>query len=536
MLRGAFNIAAPAVYNIVMNTTNTPIIIGGGIAGLTCAAHLAERGLRPVVLEANQTWLGGRLAGGEPETFTHDGQVWSFPSEHGIHGLWGGYVNMRATIRRFIPDETLHPVPSSGEVWLNRWGERVSRAQVGTAVRSGRLPAPFHYLNLLFHPRFWGTITPLDFLSLPGVLYSLAWTAGYDPLREKSALPGFTMDDYFRLWTPNLRATIEGVARNMLAAPDEKITLTGLVAALRFYTMLRRDDWHPHFFPANARTSIVEPLEQAIMARGGVVVRGVTAQRLQRTPDGWRVHALASSGASTHIDGKHVVLAVHPSAAQTLLCNSDDTHDQAGKLRFPRTLRNIVVRLWFSADTADEAPSGMFTGDFVPDNYFWLHRIHREFAAWGERGGSAIELHFYGDEDLLNQPNKHFLVIALNEVVRTFPELKGTFVHGSVRRNSKVHTAFEVMTDDMLHVQTPWSHVYACGDWVGYPSPALWMERATTTGIAAANAILAAEARPPFEIFSPKRPELPVRVLGAGVRGIRGLLSPLVWAARRLRR
>ncbi|MBK9053766.1 MAG: FAD-dependent oxidoreductase [Chloroflexi bacterium] len=35
------------------------IVIGGGVAGLTCAVHLAERGLRPLLIEADPVWLGG---------------------------------------------------------------------------------------------------------------------------------------------------------------------------------------------------------------------------------------------------------------------------------------------------------------------------------------------------------------------------------------------------------------------------------------------------------------------------------------------
>ena len=42
----------------------SPIIIGGGLAGLSAALHLAERGLKPVVLESDPEHAGGRLKAG----------------------------------------------------------------------------------------------------------------------------------------------------------------------------------------------------------------------------------------------------------------------------------------------------------------------------------------------------------------------------------------------------------------------------------------------------------------------------------------
>src|SRR5262249_14349155 len=198
---------------------------------------------------------------GEPDTFEYNGRVWSFPSEHGMHALWGGYVNLRATFERFLNVE-LHE--STGEEWINRWRREVRTVEAGRAVRFGWLPAPFHYLSLLLYPRFWRTITPLDFLSLPGFLFSILWTVGLDPIGEGVALDGLMMSEYFRGWTPNLRATFTGLGVNLLAAPAEDITLTGLIAAIRFYTMLRRDAWQPAFLPNNPHKCVLQPLIEYI--------------------------------------------------------------------------------------------------------------------------------------------------------------------------------------------------------------------------------------------------------------------------------
>ena len=64
------------------------------------------------------------------------------------------------------------------------------------------------------------------------------------------------------------------------------------------------------------------------------------------------------------------------------------------------------------------APGGMFTGDFAIDNFFWLHRLHDEFFEWHETtGGSAIEVHFYATDDVLDwlQQGPHADAAALLE-------------------------------------------------------------------------------------------------------------------------
>src|SRR3546814_15952257 len=88
-----------------MNTMSRPdlpvVVIGAGPVGLAAAAHLVERGLRPLVLERGEN-VGGALGGGQlagdrtaarevrlvlPET----GVCNSDPTEaFGAAGCWGG--------------------------------------------------------------------------------------------------------------------------------------------------------------------------------------------------------------------------------------------------------------------------------------------------------------------------------------------------------------------------------------------------------------------------------------------------------------
>lgn len=510
------------------------VIIGAGLAGLTAAIHLAERDVPPLILEADRLWAGGRLSGGDPDTFEYGGRVWSFTPDHGVHALWGGYDNLRAMLEHFLHMPLIH---STGEEWVNRWGRAVRVVEAGSAVRKSWLPAPFHYLQLLLRPRFWRTIIPLDFLSLPGFLASILLTIGLDPLAEGTPLDGLMLNEYFRGWTPNLRATFVGLAQNLLAAPADSISLAGFLAALRFYTLLRRDSWQLDYFPGNSHDHLVRPLIEQIEARGGMLLSGAEAIRLEQVEGGWKVIVHDSQrGGSRSLMAARVILAVNASAAQRLLSASPATAPQADKLRFPPDLRNVAVRLWFDRAPREGTLGGMMTGDFEVDNFFWLHRLYAEFADWRDQGYSAAETHIYGTVKKLEQSDKNLLILAVTELQRAFPELRGHFVHGVVRRNSQSQSQFRIPTHDSLHVETPWSGVYACGDWVGYPTTALWMERATVTGIAAANHVLQANGLEPFPILAPKPPERLVRALSAMLHFFRRVLGPGVRALLRILR
>lgn len=508
------------------------VIIGAGLAGLSAGVHLAGRGIDPLIIDSDALWAGGRLSGGEPETFTYKDSTWFFKPEHGVHAIWGGYVNMRAMITQFT-DTTLQL--SAGEEWINRWGLTVRRMEAGNAIRSEWIPAPLHYLQLLFHPQIWATIQPWDFLSLPGFLTSILLTVGTDPIREKIAWDGLKMKDYFIGWTPNLRATFEGLGVNLLAADKEDISLAGFIAGLRFYTMLRNDSWHMHYLPADSHTSLIQPLINNISDNGGAVQGGITAKKLIRDGNNWQIIVEDSQKQGIRrIKAQHIILAMNAPSAKRLLLNSPDTQTIASEIIFPDGLRNGVVRLWFGTSPREGTAGGMFTGDFAPDNFFWLHRLYDDYAQWHtETGGSVIELHYY-DDKLLNQPDRNLIIQSVTEVQRAFPEIRGNFVHATVRRNSKVHSQFRVPTAESLHVKTPWQNIYACGDWVGHDTPSLWMERATTTGIASANDVLIALNQTPYDILYPKKPAVLAQILGAIVRAGRWLFAPIITGIMRL--
>jgi hypothetical protein len=179
----------------------------------------------------------------------------------------------------------------------------------------------------------------------------------------------------------------------------------------------------------------------------------------------------------------------------------------------------------------------MFTGDFVMDNFFWLHRIHDEFFEWHTTtGGSVIEVHLYNRDHILDQPDALIKALVIKEVFMAFPECRGHVVHSTLRHNGYHQTQFRVPTDESLHVDSPWRDIYACGDWIGYSTPSLWMERCTVTGMAAANRVLESYDLEVHDILAPRPPEPLARFISADMVLLRRLFTPLILGPARLGR
>jgi isorenieratene synthase len=493
------------------------LIIGGGIAGLSAALHLAERGLRPLLLEADPRFVGGRLAGGEEV----DVDGWRFRLEHGVHGIWAPYRNFQAMLAR----HNLRPVlvPATEESWYFQRELGIQWAPVGSAIRHSWFPAPFHYIQLFLNPRFLKILTFEDWLFLFQVLTDLLTFTGIDPFAENLPMENLRLSDMVYYWPAPLRSFFVGLARNGLTARPDEIPLAGFVAFLRFYTLLRRDAWEFGYLPNDGGTSVCEPMAGRIAQLGGEIRLGQRVTRLERQGDAWQVTWQASDGTPGMVNARQVILALDAASTEKLM-RASPRFNLANRY-FPVSAETAVARFWFDRLPRPGPEAGIFTGEFVSDNFFWLHRLYDPYRLWHRKtGGSALEVHFYGPPELLENSDPILLGFAQHEVLGAFPELGGHVLFKHLQRNQATHTLPSVGPETQhLGIVTPWPDLFCCGDWVRHPAPAFFLERACLTGIEAANAILRSRGIPSWPLLEYLPPEPLAQGIGNLVRAGRRL-------------
>lgn len=499
-----------------------PVVIGGGIAGLVAALRLAQRGLKPLVLEAHETQIGGRLRDEPPVSFEQNGQTWSFSQEHGVHGLWNSYVNLKSLLREL--DIAPEYIPAKDETWFLGEGNRVRKAKIGRTIRRSVVPAPFHYLQLFVKPSFIRMLNIHDWASLPRVSGGLFAAMSIDPLAEQQPLEGLSLADLTAGWSPHMREMFAGLARNALAAEPDEIPAAGFIVFLRFYTLLRRDAWGFDLLPQGGGAAVSEPLAAKAVEAGAQICLGHRVEQLLAASDGgWQLSVRQGGGLKT-IYAPQVILALDSPAAEDLLTTSPDTAERAADLFFPDGIPTAIIRAWFDRrPSSSVSESGMFSGDFLVHNFFWLDQLQEDYRTWAAAtGGSAVELHIYGSPELLAEPDALLLARVDQDIRRAFPELTGQRRHIVLQRNPASHTLFGVgAAEQNLGIRSPWSDLYACGDWIYHDNPAMYLERATTTAMAAANAVLEDQGLEPFPILPHPDPEKLAGYLASRWQGVR---------------
>jgi len=480
------------------------VVVGGGIAGVCAALHLAERGLPVTLLERNGVSIGGRVAAYPDVSFEHQGQRWTFPMEHGVHGWWRQYRNFLGLIERLELGDRM--IDAYDQTLVFRDAHDTYRTNVGRETQVTPVFEPFHHVQLLrkrnirriIHREDLPKFLTLGFKLLEAVMFEPddpAHLARYDQLSVREYTQGVP---FF------YRAFLGSLSRSGFFSDPQHVSLWAFLIALQHYVFLRREDQRFAFTRESVVPSLLDPMVRRIREAGGRVVTGVRVTQVRRAPGGgWYLSWGRGEGPGSsekgfrsrggRIKADHLVMAVDVSGASELLANSPDLAPVWGDLSVFEGRPAINIRCWWSrAPDKTWGESGVFAGKATADNYFWLHRFRDAYAAWHRQTGGAVsECHIYAPASKHALPDQELLDEVLADMENAFPELQGACIHQEIIRNRATHINFPVgCAGSFPTVRTQHPDLFLCGDWVDGGASVLYMERACQTGICAANGVL----------------------------------------------
>ncbi|HBX80669.1 MAG TPA: isorenieratene synthase [Propionibacteriaceae bacterium] len=449
-------------------------VIGGGIAGLTAATALAERGVRVTVLEASER-LGGRVAAWP----LGDGRTMS----RGFHAFFRQYYNLRGLLGRANPG--LGSLVAIDDYPLQR-PDGTRDSFTGLA----RTP-PWSLLQFVGRSPAFSPLA-LARVNVPAALELLRvqFPETYSRYEGESAAAFL---DRLRFPPKARDLALEVFARSFFADPAD-FGAGELIAMFHTYFLGSAEGLLFDVPDDDYDTALWAPLASYLRELGVEIRTGVRVDGI----------GLGSNGTSVIVDGavtpaQSLVLAADPRGSRELVAGLRGTPLTAWQRSVAETLNAppfVVVRLWLDRPVDADRPAFLGTSGYGPlDNVSVLDRFERGAAEWAKgNGGSVVELHAYACAPAVatDADAEASVVERLqSELHRVYPETAGAGV---------VHSEVLVADDCTLigpsrwaarpGVRTPSPRLVLAGDWVRCDYPVALMERAATTGLLAANELL----------------------------------------------
>lgn len=453
------------------------VVVGAGIAGVSAAVVLAERGVAVTLLEAAPT-LGGRL-GAWPHTLP-DGteQV----VEHGFHAFFRHYYTWRSILRRVDPELSfLRPV--GGYPVISRdWPPEDLTGLPGAP--------PLNLLALFARSPSLGLRDLLG--SDQGLAAQLlaydrdATTAAFDAMPAAEFLAALGMSDRAQAML------FEAFARSFFASPGS-LSAGELVAMFHYYFLGNPEGIGFDAPDTDYLTCIWAPFA-AYLDKHGAQVRTGTAARAIAPADGHRWAVSLSDGST--LTTRHLVLATEPGALRELVADSPDLAAVAPRLARKAAAVQVappfaVTRLWFDRDVALDRPTfNAVSREPTLDSITVYSRLERPSVEWAARtGGSVVELHSYACAAAgVDEATARMRA----ELAALWPETADAgVVHLQQRMEATAPTFPPGSAGTRPTVTGDARGVRIAGDHVDSEFLTGLMERAAMTGVLAANDVLA---------------------------------------------
>lgn len=464
------------------------VIVGAGIAGLSCAVRLAEAGLNVCVVEAS-TVPGGRA------------RSWADPVmgdsvDIGPHILLNQYANMRALLERLgTADQVL---------WQTE--ELLTVYDRGRSIhfKVGGLPAPLHYVRNL--PRILPSVPLRHLLSNTRLAWQTLRSTGPELMRlddrsGREHLKHCGVSDFFIDWF------WASAAIAILAVPVERCSAASLMRLLG--QALGHNDIAFGMPRVGLSDLYAWPAISVIRRHGGEVRLGCPVSGLMRRKG--RVRGVRL-GDGSEVEGQAVVLAVQPTAVGSLL---PDGHPVAQAASLFQPSPYISCYLWFDRPiTASRFWARPWCPEGFNTDFYNLSNIRP-----ATKGGALIASNIIWSQRVEHLSDEAIIGATRREIAEFAPEAqRAQLLSASVHRIPMAIPAAFPGTETARPQTVVEPGLWLAGDWVDTGLP-YCMESATRAGALAAEAVLAERGLHRRLALPPPRPTGLSRWLRTGNAG-----------------
>ena len=479
-------------YKTQLNTINSSLpeklsteksvgIIGGGLAGVSAAIFLAERGFRVKIFE-KEKYLGGKV-GSWPFKF-EDG--YSTNVEHGFHAFFRQYYNLRNLLKKIDAHKYLIPIDD----YL------ILTKDHGNYGFKDLSPVPI--LNILSMAKT-GIYSYKDALLNPG-FRKMTSLLSYN--REKTFLKFDNVSfknfaDDVKL-PPEMQLMFTTFSRAFFAEP-QYISMAELIKSFHSYFLsndlgllydVLNDDFEDTFW--NPAKKYLSKYNSTISLDSRITSFKKDGDQLIINDERFDYAIIASDvkGTKNIVKNSEYFKNEHP-----------DFYNQMINLK--QSQRYSVLRVWLDKDIRKNVPFFIFTDALkILDSVTAYHRMEKTSEEWVmKNGGGIYELHSYAVPDEF--PEEEIRNQFLKEFEEYFPEIKEYKIRYEYLQVKDDFTAFHTnLYKNRPQVKTEIENLFLAGDWVKIENPAMLMEAATTSAIFAANEIFKKEELREEQIFS----------------------------------
>lgn len=464
------------------------VVIGGGLAGVSAAVALAERGVSVTLVEKRNE-LGGRLAAWT-ESF-RSGETYQM--ERGFHAFFRQYYNLRSFLRRIDP-ELSFLTPVADYPIISPGGARESFAGLS------RQP-PLNVMGLVARTQ------TLTLRSLVGVNARAALEMlRYDPKRTYAEFDHISAKEYLDSlgFPPKARQILFDVFAHSFFNPEHSMSAAELIMMFHFYFMGNPEGLLFDVCNEAFSDCIWRPFERYLSDLGVDVRFGTQASRIEPIEEKERWSVFLDN--NEQAEGDAVVVALNVEPLKNIVTNStkirnDEWRKQINGLESASPF--AVWRMWLDRPVRhDREPFVGTTGPGILDNISVYSRFQGESRRWAYRtGGSVVELHAYCIED--GQAAESVRNQLREAMFLHYPETRNArVVHESFLYENDCPAFGRGSYDRRPVTTTPHPTLVLAGDFVRVPVPSALMERSVASGFIAANHLLARWNVTPHDIWS----------------------------------